>query len=162
MDEFFLFTDGSINTRTKVGYGAYLFLNEMKYQPDILKPRIELKRFENTSSTRLEIQTHNHAIHELPNFKGKLFIYSDSQNIVSLPSRRERLEKNNFCSTNGRLLNHAKLYLEFYNLIDKYNFFLIKVKGHTKSNEKNEIERIFSLVDKASRKALRSDIYSME
>jgi len=38
------------------------------------------------------------------------------------------------------------------------NLVFIKVKGHKKSSLKDEIDTIFNLVDKASRRALRMNI----
>jgi len=49
------------------------------------------------------------------------------------------------------------LYKEFYLLIDKFNCDFIKVTGHLASTEKNEIDKIFTLVDRASRNALRKN-----
>jgi len=34
----------------------------------------------------------------------------------------------------------------------------VKVRGHLKSNQKDDVDRLFALVDSASRNALRKDI----
>ena len=49
-----LFTDSSVNPQEKIGFGSFLLLNndETKAFED-LKKDIKLKRFENTSSTKL-------------------------------------------------------------------------------------------------------------
>ena len=52
-----LYTDGSVNTQLKVGYGAYLLVSELTMSTDTLKEQVKIKRFEQTSSTKLELQT---------------------------------------------------------------------------------------------------------
>ena len=52
-----LFTDGSVNPKSKVGYGAYLaVLLEIPYSK-AFKADVKVKKFEQTSSAKLEIQT---------------------------------------------------------------------------------------------------------
>jgi ribonuclease HI len=151
-----LFTDGSVNVETKVGFGACLCINEAELLDENLAVKVKVKRFENTSSTKLELQTLLWALFELKAKEQKVIIYTDSQNIVQLLERRQRLEQNDFYSKNGVLLKNAELYKEFYQIIDSLEYEMIKVQGHQPSRNKNEIERIFALVDKASRKALRN------
>ncbi|WP_319503506.1 RNase H family protein [uncultured Draconibacterium sp.] len=156
MDKLYLFTDGSVHVQSKVGYGACLVLDENEMDTENLKQRIQTKRFENTSSTRLELQTLLWALSEIEKNDIKVLVYTDSQNIAQLVDRRARLEENNFCSKGGKLLKNADLYKQFYELFDSLNCKIIKVKGHQPTRVKDHIERIFSLVDKASRSALRS------
>ena len=52
-----VFTDGSVNTQLKIGYGAYLVVYEQNQSFDVLKESVKIKRFEQTSSTKLELQT---------------------------------------------------------------------------------------------------------
>jgi len=37
------------------------------------------------------------------------------------------------------------------------DFELVKVQGHQASNQKDDMDRLFTLVDRASRKALRAE-----
>lgn len=157
MEKMLLFTDGSVNTKLKVGYGAYLYVTDPAKPLEELKPDIKLKRFENTSSTKLELEILIWALNEIKTFSGKLKIFVDSQNIISLLARRERLEKNNYYSKSGKRLANYKLYQEFFKFQDNLNFELVKVQGHKQSNLKNTVEKIFTLVDRAARKANRSD-----
>ena len=122
-----------------------------------LESKVKLKRFENTSSTKLEIQTVLWALSEVSEFEGKIILYTDSQNITGLPGRRERLEKNDFFSKQGRKMNNWELYQAFYRLTDGLNFELKKVTGHKKTNAKDNIDRLFTLVDRASRNAVRGE-----
>ncbi len=156
-NELFLFTDGSVNTTTNVGYGACMFLNRDElFAPD-LKPEIRINRFEATSSVKLELQTLLWAFTEIKDFKGIITVYTDSQNIVGLPGRRNRFEKNKYYSKSGRRINNFELYQHFYQLMDELNCEFIKIKGHKKTGLKNNIDRLFTLVDRASRNAVRED-----
>jgi ribonuclease HI len=153
-----LFTDGSVHVQSGIGYGAYLLVDNMETPPDLLKNQVEIVRFEQTSSTKLELQTLLYAFSRIPKSDGKIEIYSDSQNILGLLQRRKRLEENDFYSKGNRLFNNAELYREFFKIIDHFQCEFIKVKGHKKTNQKDEIERIFTLVDRASRSALRKEL----
>jgi len=152
-----LLTDGSVNTQSKIGYGAYLAVSERGLSLDSLRERVKLRRFEHTSSTKLELQTLLWALGDIQVLEGKVVVYTDSQNIMGLPGRRERFEQNSYRSKKGRLLNNYKLYQEFFKIIDQLNCRFVKVRGHQVSNQKDDIDRLFTLVDRASRNALRGD-----
>jgi ribonuclease HI len=53
--DFYLFTDGSADTINKVGVGAYLLLSSLIDSPK--QEVVKTKKFKNTSSTKLEIET---------------------------------------------------------------------------------------------------------
>jgi len=157
VDELILLTDGSVNTRSKIGYGAYLAVSQHALSLDSLKKLVKVRRFEHTSSTKLELQTLLWALNELKPVGSKVIIYTDSQNIVGLPDRRERLEQNDYRSKKNNRINNYKLYREFYQITDQLDYELVKVRGHQISNQKNYIDRLFTMVDRASRNALRGD-----
>jgi len=158
MNELMLLTDGSVNTSLHIGYGAYLALSEHGLSPDTLRKRVKVKRFEHTSSTKLELQTLLWALSDIQLSERKLFVYTDSQNIMGLPGRRDRVEQNGYRSKKNKLLKNYELYQEFYRLTDQLNCQFVKVDGHRASNQKDDIDKLFALVDKASRTALRRDI----
>ncbi len=156
-----VFTDGSVNTQLKVGYGAYLVVSQ-QYEPvNVLKDKVKIKRFEATSSTKLELQTLLWALNEIINVTNEnditLTIYNDSKNIISLPDRQSRLEQSHFYSSKNKRLNNYGLYQEFYRLTSGVPLSLVKMVGHQPSSSKDEIDRLFDLVDKASRRALREE-----
>lgn len=155
MDMLFLFTDGSVNTKSKKGYGAYLAVTDTLASVELLIKQIRVRRFENTSSTRLELETIIWALKEVRKSADNIIVYTDSQNIMSLMERRERLEKNNYQSSKNKPLKNSDLYIEFYKMTDKLNCEFIKVKGHMASYKKDTIDELFTLVDRESRKALR-------
>ena len=157
MDELILFTDGSVNIQSKIGYGAYLVMSEFGLSLDSLKSLVKVKRFAPTSSTKLELQTLLWALSEIQTLGSKVIVYTDSKNIITLPGRRGRFECNNYYSKKNKRLNNYKLYQEFYRMTDQLDCKFIKVRGHMISNQKDNIDRIFSLVDKAARNELREN-----
>ncbi|MFT6897735.1 MAG: ribonuclease HI [Paraglaciecola sp.] len=156
-----VFTDGSVNTRLKVGYGAYLVVSDQSASIDSLIDRVKVKRFEQTSSTKLELQTLLWSLGETIALTGQrdisLTVYTDSQNIIGLPGRYSRLEQANYFSSKNKRLNNYELYQEFYRLTSIIKCTFVKVVGHQVSSHKDEIDRRFGLVDRASRLALREE-----
>ena len=157
MSELILLTDGSVNTQSKVGYGAYLALPEEGLALEELKTRVQVRRFAQTSSTRLELQTLLWALTDIQPSGRKVTVYTDSQNIVGLPARRQRLEQSDYRSGKGRRLNNYELYQKFFSLTDQLDCQFVKVRGHQVAQHKDEIDQLFTLVDRASRQALRAD-----
>jgi ribonuclease HI len=156
-NQLYLFTDGSVNTKTNNGWGAFLTISDKNVSFENLNRNLNLKRFENTSSSKLEIQTLLWALSENLGFEGKITVYSDSQTIVGLHNRRNRLEKSDYISKSGKQISNHELYKEFFSLTDKLNCEFIKIKGHKKSGLKDNLDRIFTLVDKAARNAVRGE-----
>ncbi len=153
--EIHVFTDGSVEPVSKVGYGAALLVTNLNEPIDNLKMLVKVKCFENTSSTKIEIQTLLWILEELKPFSGKLILHTDSQNIEKLLDRKERLQNNNFLNKQNRPIKNSALYREFYRFTDELNIEIIKVRGHNRTRLKNNTDHIFTLVDRASRKALR-------
>jgi ribonuclease HI len=157
MDKLMLFVDGSLNPRSHIGYGAYLAVSERSPGLDLLRTQVKVRRFEHTSSTKLELQTLLWALGEIQAMGRKVTVYTDSQNILGLPARRDGLEKNGFRTRKNNRLKHDELYRAFYRVMDQLDCELIKVRGHQVSKQKNDMNRLFTLVDRASRKALREE-----
>lgn len=154
-NELYLFTDGSADPQSKIGYGAFFLLNNLNVSLDEAKSRVKLNRFETTSSTKLELQTLLIALNVIDPTNCKLIVYTDSQNIIGLANRRARFEKNDYRSKNGKLIANHQLYQEFYRLTDRLQCEFVKVSGHKVSGKKDNIDQLFTLVDRASRAALR-------
>ena len=154
-----LFTDGSVDTKTRTGFGAYLVVDDMALPIADLTAKVKLKQFGNTSSTKLELQTLLWALDDVLLLRAEkpmsVTVYSDSQNIVGLPARRSGLEQREYYSSNKKRLNNADFYQQFFNVMDQLDCHIIKVDGHKPRHLKNDVDRIFALVDKASRLALR-------
>lgn len=152
-----LFVDSSVNPQAKVGFGAFLEVFD-GLSIDDLKKNIKIKRFDNTSSTKLELQSLLWALDEIEILTDtKIEVYTDCQNIVGLQNRKEKLEANDYKSSTGKTINNYELYKLFFEKIKKLNIDFIKIKGHKKNSLKDELDTIFNLVDKASRSALRKN-----
>ncbi len=152
-----LLTDGSVNTQSHIGYGAYLAVPEHGLSLDSLRSRVKVRAFEHTSSTKLELQTLLWALSDIQALGIKVIVYTDSQNIMGLQGRRDRFEQNDYRSKKNKRLNNYELYQEFYRMTDQLDCEFVKVRGHQVSNQKDDIDRLFTLVDRASRNALRGD-----
>ncbi len=155
MNTIYLFTDGSVNPQKNIGYGAYLVVLEKEFTSSSVLSEVEVKKFTNTSSTKLELETLLWALKDKKIKNHNLIIYTDCQNIIGLKGRRERFEKNDYNTSKNKKIANWELYQEFYEVMDKTNCKFIKVKGHKKTKYKDEIDKLFTLVDKASRNALR-------
>ena len=167
MSNFALFTDVSLDPQRKLGLGAYLLVPTIFLETvpqDIRRGEISallrLRKFAQTSSTKLEVQT---LLWALENYRselngsdpGSLRVYTDSQCVTGLLGRRAGLEANDFLSRRSRRpLTNAHLYREFYAAYDELGFELIKVAGHSRTCSHNSVQRIFSYVDKEVRRAL--------
>ena len=153
---FSLFTDGSVHPQSGIGFGAYLIVHDMTLPLEQLRSQVKVQKFEDTSSTKLELQILLFVLSDAIDLTHNVTIYTDSQNIIRLPLRQEKLENNNYSSNNHKLIKNHQLYKQFYKITNNLDCEFIKVKGHKVSREKDKIDRIFNLVDKASRAALRS------
>ncbi len=163
-----IFTDGSVNPQRKCGVGGYVILpySYLQVPPQSIEPatiteRFVMRRFEETSSTKLEAQTAVWALEEYRKERhlrgaATLRLYTDSQCVVGLPGRRVALEKKDFVSnsTHQQLLN-APLYRRFYELADELEFEVIKVAGHGRSHSFDTVHAVFSVIDREVRKELR-------
>jgi ribonuclease HI len=136
MQKIKLFTDSCLDPYNKMGFGVYLILNDENESLEELKENIKSKRFENTSSTKLELQTLLWALDEIADKNVIIEVYTDCQNIIGLENRRDKLEKNHFYSTSGKLMNNHDLYKDFYLKLDELSLSFIKV------NERNTLIKL--------------------
>ncbi len=154
----YLFVDGSVNPQLKIGFGAYLLTNIDCSYITIKKDDIKTQKFENTSSTKLELQILLFALNNIDLEEYNLTIYTDCQNILTLNSRRDTFEKNNYLTKTNKVVKNILEYKEFFKLIDLCNCNFVKLKGHKKKSTKDNVDQIFSMVDKTARVKLRDYI----
>lgn len=158
----------SLDPKRKLGVGAYLVVpaSFVEVPPHSIErsavtERLVVRRFEDTSSTKLEVQTVLYALEDFQNeLKGdgpvKLQIYSDSQCVAGLLARRQRLEAGRFISRGkNHQITNASLYRKFYEFHDSLGFEIIKVSGHARSFSHDTVHRIFSCVDREVRQELK-------
>jgi len=146
-----VYTDGSCNTKLKVGAWAAIILykNSTKtisgYELDTTNNRMELtaviKAFE-------YIEKNNSNIN-------KIELFSDSQYVVRLPEREERFIENNFITKKGKFIQNVDLVKTLLGKLKIFDVDLIKVKAHQKKTEKKNYNID---VDKLSRKIVRKYI----
>jgi ribonuclease HI len=167
MNRFAIFTDVSVNPQLKLGVGVYLLL-PLQYlevgpdeiQRDAVSAGLKTRKFTDTSSTRLEVQTVLWALKDLElelagSVPYDLRIYTDSQCVTGLAGRRASLEQMGFVAKRSGLpLKNTHLYRAFYAAYDQLGFQLIKVPGHSLSATHDTVQRIFSYVDREVRKEL--------
>jgi len=162
--DFALLTDSRVSPGLKLGVGAYVMLPASLLdspagliEKSEITGQLTVRRFEDTSSTRLELQTVLWALTEVrlaP--QGSLTIYSDSQCVSGLLKRKRRLLAEGFISKKtDQELGNASLYRTFYKFHDTLGFRIVKVAGHSASRAQDTAHRIFSFVDKEARKALK-------
>ena len=156
MKELNLFADGSLDPRTNTGYGAYLLIEDLQQDIDKLKAQVNLRRFTQTTSAKLELQTVLWALEEIPGTAKKIRVYTDSQNIISLPARRNKLEARGFRNKKNQLHLYHEWYRTFFRITSQLDCTFVKVAGHSPVLKKEDVDQIFTLVDRASRKALRN------
>jgi hypothetical protein len=119
------------------------------------------KKYESKKSTWSEIKIAIDAlctIHQIAKTVLNIELYVDCQSLYDLiERRREKLEENNFRTRSGKILHNTALYKELFTITDKFQIKMFKVKGHDKHRFRFTIhERIFAVLDKLSRKKLRS------
>lgn len=158
-EQHFLFTDGSVNPQHNVGFGAYLHVKENEIYDESLNAKINVKRFDDTSSTKLEVETLLWALSQININDVQLIVYTDCQNILGLFGRRAKFEKNDYLTSKNKKIANHELYKKFYEITDNIKCKFIKVKGHKPKDEKDNIDKLFTLVDKASRNALREALH---
>lgn len=164
-DSFHIFTDVSLNPQNKIGIGGMLLLADTDFDrivneidsADISK-RIMIKRFVDTSSTQLEVETVLWALdeyrsHEKPG--ANLFLYTDSQCVCGLPGRRNNLEGKNFRNSRNEPLKHGNLYRKFYDYLDLFEFIITKIEGHSPMKSRDNLHRVFTVLDRMVRVELR-------
>lgn len=170
MNKLLLFTDVSVNPKKNIGVGAYYLANNsiMELLPeDINKDNIlraiQYFEFEDTSSTKLEVQIAITALKEISKSIKNLETYqvkliTDSQCVAELLDRRKKLEDKDFISSATNLPHqHTELYKEFYQLHDAIKFDVEKIAGHSKTEDKETLDIVFSVIDRSVRAKLRDD-----
>lgn len=175
MNDYSLFTDASLNPGLNIGVGGYLLVPESlmtipadRIDLSELDKNLVLRKFENTSSTKLEVQTvlwalEQYCIGSSGPQPGKIHMYSDSQCVTGLLPRRARLESSGFhCKGGQRLLKNASLYRNYFEFYDQLLFDVTQVKGHTPSRSRNTVQHIFSFIDKQVRKALKQWVIRLD
>jgi len=127
-----IYTDGSCHTQLLLGgWASILFIGERK---------IILKGSEtNTTHNRMELLAVIKAIEHIDSLKlGQelIMIYSDSQYVVNLVTRKEKLKSKNYITNKGTPIQNVDLVKVLIGYINSHNLEFVKVKAHQKNGDK--------------------------
>ncbi len=150
-----IYTDGSCHTQHRIGaWASLLFTGQEK---------IVLTGNEaDTTHNRMELTAVIKAIEYISkNFKGVaiLNIFSDSQYVVGLTGRKEKLSAHQFITKKGNDIQNADLVKALLSLTECFEIEFIKVKAHQK---KDETVNYNIEVDKLSRKLVREAVIQLK
>lgn len=150
-----IYTDGSCENTYKAGsWASVIRLNgEM-----ITLNGLEL----NTTHNRMELIALIKSIEHIKNEIDKnseINVYSDSQYLIHLIERKEKLRSASFKTKKGKSVQNEDLVKKLYLISDTYNIKYIKVKAHQKKNESENLNRV---VDIESRRVLRRYIKNIK
>ena len=144
-----IYTDGSCHSQRLVGaWAAILFIKDEK----VIIQGSEVE----TTHNRMELLAVIKAVHYIVDRglkHSRIEIYSDSQYVVNLRSRIEKLKQRNFITNKGTPIQNSDLVRSLINLIEQYNLDFTKVKAHQKNGD--EINRE---VDIIVRKLVRKNV----
>lgn len=159
----YLYTDASFSKAHELAVIGYSqFAGSKAHDSEPLEKRlITCEQITERNNIRAEIRAALLALSSCPD-GATVLLYSDCQNIIGLPSRREKLEKQKYISqSKGQVLANADLYIQFYQHLDRLNVELIWVKGHSRIKTRDRIQSIFSVLDKEVREKLRGRLCTL-
>ena len=141
-----IYTDGSSHTQKLIGaWAAIIYYN---------KTKIIIKQVEtNTSHNRMEMQAVIQAIKFVDtNYSTNIpiIINSDSQYVVNLVDRKEKLKKNEFITKKGNPVKNLDLVITLIDQIESHEITFNKIKAHVKDGDTKNRE-----VDLLVRKLMR-------
>lgn len=126
-----IYTGGSCHTQLLIGaWGAIVFVNGKK----IVLSAVETV----TTHNRMELLSVIEAVEYLEenNLAGHLIeVFSDSQYVVNLLTRKERLKQKNFITKKGTSIQNADLVQKLIKQIETHDINFTKVKAHQKNGD---------------------------
>ena len=147
-NEIHVFTDGSCHTKHKIGAWASILL--------ILDEETHLHDLESgTTNNRMELAAVINSVEYILNNKiefKKIIIFSDSQYVVNLVDRKEKLKRNEYLTKKGTPVQNKDLVEKMVKLIETVKLEFVKVKAHQKKSDERNYNRD---VDMLSRKIVR-------
>jgi len=146
-----IYTDGSCHTQLLIGaWAAVVFIDEKK---------IVLKGTEKeTTHNRMELLAVINAIEHIDSIgfnKEILNIFSDSQYVINLNSRKEKLQAKSFITNKGTPIQNLDLIQTLLKQIATHSINFVKVKAHQKPDGFENFNRE---VDMIVRKLVRENI----
>ena len=126
-----IYTDGSSHTQKLIGaWAAIIYYNKTKI---IIKQVVV-----NTNHNRMEMQAVIQAIKFVDtNYSTNIpiIINSDSQYVVNLVDRKEKLKKNEFFTRKGNPVKNLDLVITLIDQIETHEITFNKIKAHVKDGD---------------------------
>ena len=126
-----IYTDGSSHTQKLIGaWAAIIYYNDSKI---IIKQVVV-----NTNHNRMEMQAVIQAIKFVDtNYSSNIpiIINSDSQYVVNLVDRKEKLKKNEFITRKGNPVKNLDLVNTLIDQIETHEITFNKIKAHVKDGD---------------------------
>jgi ribonuclease HI len=150
-----IYSDGSCHTRYRVGgWAAIIWIGGKKIVLTGIVPGSTNNRMELTAVIKALVYVReNYATIKT------IKIYSDSQYVIGLPGRKEKLMASGFSTKKGNQIPNSDLVIE---LLEQLTFFSVewkKIKAHQKNSSKDNYNiEADKLSRKKVREAVRSDI----
>jgi ribonuclease HI len=85
----------------------------------------------------------------------EITLYTDSQYLVNLPARKEKLVASGWLTKNKNPVRHAQIIQQLFSHLDALIVTMIKVQAHNRTSGKENFNRE---VDKLSRKIVRHSV----
>jgi ribonuclease HI len=153
-DTLLIFTDAATSPQSSVAVGAFLCFRpqELEAYAEFTQAAlfakvitdIHYKEYKSKKSTWSEIRTVIDALYLIEeNYPPgqHIEIYTDCQSLCDLvQTRKEKLEKNDFITRTGKVLQHADLYRELFAITGKFHIRIIKIKGHASTANRVTIQ----------------------
>ncbi|MEO5599804.1 MAG: ribonuclease H [Cyclobacteriaceae bacterium] len=143
-----VFTDGSCHQSGIGGWAAMLLMDDQKFLLSGRELATTHQRMELTAALRAM----EHLLAQNVTKDTLVSLYTDSQYLVNLPFRRERLQVSGWVTKNLHPLRNADLIRLLLENVDKLSLTFVKVKAHEKAAGSDNYNRD---VDKLSRKIVR-------
>ena len=143
-----VYTDGSCNPKFKVGGWASLLISE---KGEITLQGGEMETTHNRMELLSVIKSLDYITKNFPDH-GRILIHSDSQYVVRIPERMEKLERNNFLTRSKKPVKNIDLVKRIIGYTRLLDIEFIKVEAHQKSGKTENYNRT---VDRLSRKIVR-------
>lgn len=146
-----IFTDGSCNPQKNIGAWAGIILIDNKkeilsgIEKETTHNRMELLAVINS----IKFVNENSGINEME-------IITDSQYVVGILERKNRLTEKKFITKKGNLLNNSDLISELIGMIENQKLIFTKIKAHQKKSD--NFENLNIEADKLSRKLVRNEV----
>ncbi|MBK7667592.1 MAG: ribonuclease HI [Sphingobacteriaceae bacterium] len=126
-----IYTDGSCHTQQLIGaWGAIILINDKK----VVLSNIET----DTTHNRMELLGVIKAVEYLEDknlTRNSIEVYSDSQYVVNLLTRKTRLKQKNFITKKGTPIQNSDLVQRLIQQIETHDINFTKVKAHQKDGD---------------------------